>query len=176
MFIYRITNIITQDTYIGQTTKTIKRRFACHKANARYGVETYLYRAMRKYGEENFTIEAVESQVSREALNEREKLYIAEEKPRYNMNEGGASGNAMTERHAKAMRDYHSKRTPESYATYGSLGTKRDTNTIIADKLGRMKPVCVKGKWFFSITEATEHYNIGRTTFYRWRDKGLVSF
>ena len=174
MFIYRITNIITQDFYVGQTRKTLKRRFAVHKCNARAGVDTHLYRAMRKYGEEHYIIEAIESKVPETLLNERERHYISTLKPQYNMNEGGSSGNSMTTKHQEAMKKYHANKPKEEYATYGSLGTTRDTNARISDTLSHMKPCCVKGRWFFSIQEACDYYQIGRTTYYRWRNKGLV--
>lgn len=45
--------------YIGQTSKTIEERFQSHIHKAEIGKNYALYRAIRKYGPENFTIEEV---------------------------------------------------------------------------------------------------------------------
>lgn len=56
--IYKITNTINNKVYIGETTRTINARWRQHKARAKDSQYTeYLYRAIRKYGIENFTIE-----------------------------------------------------------------------------------------------------------------------
>ena len=76
--IYKIENLVNHKCYIGQAVD-INRRWRKHR-------ETYnepkfpqyeypLYRAMRKYGFENFSFEVLE-ECSREELNEKEKIYI----------------------------------------------------------------------------------------------------
>ena len=57
MYIYQITNNITHDCYLGKTVIGIGQRFSSHKYNAKKNKsQAHLYRAMRKYGIENFTI------------------------------------------------------------------------------------------------------------------------
>ena len=52
--IYRITNLINNKIYIGQTAnKYPSKRWGCHKHEATSGNDKPLYRAMRKYGIEN---------------------------------------------------------------------------------------------------------------------------
>lgn len=76
--IYKITNLINQKAYIGQSVD-IKSRFTDHRSNAfnpncrEY--EKLLYRAFRKYGIENFSFEILEICEIRE-LNEKEKYYV----------------------------------------------------------------------------------------------------
>lgn len=75
--IYKITNTINGKVYIGQTIKNPKERFREHKycathKNLRRG---YLYKAMAKYGCDNFTIEVVEK-CPRNLLDEREMYWI----------------------------------------------------------------------------------------------------
>ena len=76
--IYKIENLVNHKCYIGQAVD-INRRWRKHR-------ETYnepkfpqyeypLYRAMRKYGFENFSFEVLE-ECSREELNEKEKVYV----------------------------------------------------------------------------------------------------
>lgn len=90
MIIYLITNILTQDTYVGQTNQKLKNRFSNHKSYARQGGKTHLCNAIRKYGEENFIISVLEDNIfDRDTLNEKEKLFIESLNPRYNMTLGG---------------------------------------------------------------------------------------
>lgn len=88
-FIYKITNLVNNKSYIGQTTNW-KRRFQEHR-NKGYGQEEnkVLYRAFDKYGINNFTFEVIEEC---EDYNEREKYWIKyfdSFQNGYNMTEGG---------------------------------------------------------------------------------------
>ena len=74
--IYRITDLTTVKSYIGQSVD-IKERFRQHiKSALTYGKATNkLYSTMQKSGVHNFTFEILE-EVSRENLNERETYWI----------------------------------------------------------------------------------------------------
>ena len=78
-YIYKITNNVNQKIYIGQTRNLIKYRWQHHlwKGNHPEKPDTNypLYRAMRKYGAENFQIEEIE-ETTDELLNEREIYWI----------------------------------------------------------------------------------------------------
>lgn len=74
-YIYKITNIINNKVYIGQTTKTVEARWKQHK-KASLDKKYSLYYAMRKYGIDNFKIETIE-QCKDEELNEKEIEWIA---------------------------------------------------------------------------------------------------
>ena len=54
-YIYKIVNKINNKVYIGQTTRTIDIRWKQHLNNINH-VDTHLYRAMKNYGPENFSI------------------------------------------------------------------------------------------------------------------------
>jgi group I intron endonuclease len=102
MIIYKITNIETQDFYIGKTTKNITTRFSAHKSVSKRGSKSHLHRAIRKYGFENFQISILEQNISDEnLLNEREIFHIQKLQPRYNMTSGGegTSGLKRTKEH-----------------------------------------------------------------------------
>ena len=60
-FIYKITNDINQKVYIGKTTKSLEKRWQEHKQAAYRGRDKNrpLYNAIRKYGEQYFSIELV---------------------------------------------------------------------------------------------------------------------
>lgn len=76
--IYKITNLNTNECYIGQSVD-IRQRFIDHcKAGlgaVEASVSNKLYAAMRQDGIENFAFELLE-ECTREQLNEKEKYYI----------------------------------------------------------------------------------------------------
>ena len=75
--IYKITNIITKECYIGQA-KNVASRWSEH-AKCGLGIDTpasnKLYKAMLEYGLYNFSWELLE-ECSAEQLNEKERYYI----------------------------------------------------------------------------------------------------
>lgn len=75
-YIYKITNLVNGKIYIGQTAKTLDERFKEHLYEA-FSMNTMrpLYKAMRKYGSDNFTVELVEEVLLSE-LNAKECYYI----------------------------------------------------------------------------------------------------
>lgn len=73
--IYIVKNTINDKVYIGQTTQTIGIRFTNHKMASRTGEDTKFYRAIRKYGEDNFYPELLE-EVEVKDLNDRERYWI----------------------------------------------------------------------------------------------------
>ena len=75
-YIYKITNLINNKIYIGQTHFSIEKRWAEHRCDyKKEKLQRPIYVAMRKYGIENFIIEEIE-EVSSEELNNREKYWI----------------------------------------------------------------------------------------------------
>ena len=50
MLIYLITNDVNNKVYVGQTTKSLEERIQGHRSAMVSGVDTHIYRAMRKYG------------------------------------------------------------------------------------------------------------------------------
>lgn len=89
--IYKITNTVNSHCYIGQS-RYIETRWKNHKIAATNpndrGYEYPLYRAIRKYGIENFTFEILE-ECSLEKLNEQETYWIQYYKADYNQTIGG---------------------------------------------------------------------------------------
>lgn len=115
MKIYKITNKINKKVYVGKTTKTIEERFKKHIQNAKNGVKTHFYNAIRKYGEENFEIEIIEDGILNEdILNEKEKYWIKTLNSQidgYNIAEGGNGGASIVPKH-------WSKQHHENYQKY----------------------------------------------------------
>ena len=83
-FVYKITNSITNKIYVGVTIRPINQRWNRHKFNAIHKTDVTnhtwnmpLYRSMRKYGVDKFTIDLLE-EVDNSELNERERYWISE--------------------------------------------------------------------------------------------------
>ena len=80
--VYKITNKITGDFYIG-SSKNIESRWAGHKCVSvwkRYP-NSRLYKDMSKYGKDKFIFEVLEETTD---LRNREQYYIEQLKPSYN--------------------------------------------------------------------------------------------
>lgn len=135
-YIYLINNIINDKKYIGQTTRTIDIRWTQHKSTSKTTPrDSILYRAIRKYGEENFTITELEKIETatydelRDILNSKEQYYIK----LYN-----------------------------TYKGYGYNSTSGGDNTTDFAKL-EVDAYDLDGNYlrsFDSCTEADQHYNL----------------
>jgi len=79
--IYKITNTVNGKLYIGQSIYSSEFRWMGHCASAKFGNPYALCCAIRKHGEESFTIEEIERVLvtdgSKQALHDREIHWIA---------------------------------------------------------------------------------------------------
>lgn len=150
MIIYKITNLINGKIYVGKTTKTAEERFKRHYYNHKSG-NTYLYRSMRKYGFDSFVIETIEQT---NQIDEREKFWITELAPHYNMTKGGDGGD--TSNSPNFIEGI--KKRPPPPPTYGMLGKKQSDRFFEAIRKSNSRPVMCEGKRYASINEAQEAY------------------
>lgn len=96
MIIYKITNILNNKVYIGQTVNTLAYRKSQHVREVSYvnRKKTYLYNAMIKHGVENFVFEEIDKADTIEELNLKESFWInsfksTEKEFGYNLDTGG---------------------------------------------------------------------------------------
>ena len=76
MHIYKITNLINNKVYVGQTIqKNPAMRWYAHLADARNGKKSHLYDSIRKYGKENFSWEILQPASFLDELNELETYW-----------------------------------------------------------------------------------------------------
>lgn len=73
-FIYKVTNTINGNVYIGQTKRSVEKRWQEH-IESKYKYDFAFARALRKYPENSFRIETIE-EIPDENLNERESYWI----------------------------------------------------------------------------------------------------
>lgn len=79
--IYKITNLVNNKIYIGQTVQRLNKRFWRHIHESKnLNTKMVISKAIRKYGSENFIIEEIDKAYSREELNGLEARYIQEYK------------------------------------------------------------------------------------------------
>ena len=82
--VYKITNTITGDFYIG-SSKNVKERWTAHKCQSTWKnhPNNQLYKDMQEYGKDKFVFEILE-EVESEHLKEKEQQFIEMLKPAYN--------------------------------------------------------------------------------------------
>lgn len=95
MIIYKITNVINNKAYIGQTTTTLNKRIKVHLCDSK--TKNYpLYYAIRKYGWSNFKVKVIDIVDNIKVLNEKERYWIEEFSSLcpngYNLMSGGSHG------------------------------------------------------------------------------------
>lgn len=100
--IYCYTNLINNKKYVGQTTRTLKRRHIEHISEKnndnQKGFNSSFHNAIRKYSIDSFKLEIIHFGKTLEELNYFEKFYIRyynclNKKYGYNISSGGSNGN-----------------------------------------------------------------------------------
>ncbi|MCK4815592.1 GIY-YIG nuclease family protein [bacterium] len=95
LIIYKVTNIITNKVYIGQTIQKLHARRSDHIRKAiKYNSKIYFHNALRKYGIDNFKWEIIDISDNVEKLYNKEKYWIkyfnsTNKNIGYNMTTGG---------------------------------------------------------------------------------------
>ena len=122
--IYKIVNIKTNKMYVGRTMYPDKRRKR-HLSELRKGKHhcLYLQRSFNKYGEENFTFEIIEENLTDSEAVEREQFYLDNMDNLYNINPNASCGGDLIsnnpnreeiiEKISEGLRKRYEKMTPE---------------------------------------------------------------
>lgn len=152
--IYKIINNIINDFYIGKTTKPLQERLRGHYYNSK-NPKTFIQKAINKYGIVNFSIHLIEENVN----DEREVYWIKLLSPRYNLTKGGEGGDTSKSINFRiAMKNYHSNKPKEQYATYGMRGKSQTDNFYKAIKKSNNCPVECDGVFYESVGKAQEAF------------------
>ena len=147
--IYRITNTITGDFYIG-SSNDVKRRWTEHKCPSRWNKQpnSPLYLDIQKYGIDKFVFEILE-EVEIEQLKEKEQQFIETLNPTYNSNNAKGfdfernkkyqkeynKSNKGKESHRKASKKYNkSNKGKESHRKANNKYNKSDKGKEVQKK------------------------------------------
>ena len=76
MIIYKILNKVNGKMYIGQTKHTLNYRKSQHLHESKKNNNQHIYKAIRKYGKDNFVWNVICECKNREELNEKENFFI----------------------------------------------------------------------------------------------------
>jgi hypothetical protein len=109
MLVYKITNNVNGHGYIGITQCSLAKRWREHLCAARTGNDKRLYRAMRKYGTDNFSIAALYEADSFQELQAVERGLIAahgtyaSNGKGYNLTAGGEGKDRVDQKFGEAL-------------------------------------------------------------------------
>ena len=185
-YIYKINNSINDKVYIGQTVQKVLYRFKNHlwSSENRKDMKEYpLYRAIRKYGKENFSVEIIE-EIADSSLNEREiywiKYYNSFVPNGYNCTLGGGGNQKYSESQKQKMLEYFLTEGERNYSKtqkqfncsfeilYNYINSKGYNST---GKTNSLKCFCLHKDTkelleFISVLEASKQLNISDSTIY----------
>lgn len=92
--IYVVTNTVNGKQYVGQTTKSLEKRWSGHTSGSA-GHCRALWNAIRKYGKESFTLAAIDVGSSKIELDQAEMMWVEKLNTvapnGYNLTAGGGS-------------------------------------------------------------------------------------
>jgi|ERR1019366_1306374 group I intron endonuclease len=100
MIVYLITNLVNGKFYVGRTRLTLAKRWGQHVRDAAAGHEQLLQRAIRKYGQQSFSMSILGERETLSEICALEMEKIAELKTLdhsvgYNMTPGGDGGTGL---------------------------------------------------------------------------------
>jgi group I intron endonuclease len=146
-WIYKITNNINNKVYIGQTTSTLRARWIKHCNVAKNGRDgqapTGIDGAIRKYGEENFVLEAIE-QCPIEELNDKEIYWINfynSYNTGYNLTLGGGGSQLYSFDLLTVKEKYAELGTIKALSKYYDCGVRTISDFLHNNNIEVVKPV-----------------------------------
>lgn len=131
--IYKAVNTITDEVYIGATTKSVEERKEDHIQKANKKVGGYFQEAIGTYGSEAFTWEQIDTASNNDDLASKEIKYISE----YNSFEKGLNGD----------RGGGFKKNVYQYNLNGSLNTTFDDLNSAGESIGVRKQDVSRACW-----------------------------
>lgn len=152
--IYKITNLITNDCYIGQS-RNLKKRINNHHQK---GIHSKLFEEhISEYGWENFQVEILE-ECREEDLLEREAYYIELLKPAYNTVVRGRD--VPQETRDKISKSLSGLKQSEETKAKRKESIRKRHEVIPQLNLGHRKKCASDEREFESVKELAEYYEV----------------
>lgn len=134
--VYLIINLLNGKKYVGQTVKTVGKRFNQHARQ-----DTLIGRTIRKHGKENFRYGVIKSCASKSEMDYWEKFFIKNLKTKspkgYNLTDGGGGCTGFTEE-VRAKMSAKRKGIPKSLEHRNKLSLSHRRNTPYKNLLNEM--------------------------------------
>lgn len=131
--IYKAVNNLTQEVYIGATTKSIEERKIDHIQKSNKKVGSYFQEAIGTYGSDAFSWEQIDTASSNDELASKEIMYISEY---------GAHGNIYNSDKGGGI-----KKTVYKYNLDGSLNSMFEDLTLASNTIGVRKQDISRACW-----------------------------
>ena len=152
--IYKITNLITNDCYVGKT-RNLKKRISNHHQK---GIHSKLFEEhISKYGWGNFQVEIIE-ECSIDDLHEREAYYIELLHPAYNTIVRGRD--VPQETRDKISKSLTGKKQSEETKAKRIESIRRRHEIIPQLNLGHRKKCASDEREFESVKDLAAHYGV----------------
>lgn len=152
--IYKHTSMRSHKSYIGLTCTGMENRWIQHLRNARNGSNLHFHRAIRLYGEDNWTHEIIADQIDTlEEANTLEQYYIKKFdtfENGYNLTEGGDGNSGL--------------KKPEYFVTRTWYNLSEPTEECSAIELIDKYP-------YISIENMRDYFSSGRDSVKGWTSK-----
>lgn len=146
--VYTIVNLVNGKMYIGCTTSTLRTRWRKHKNFAAKGNKYSIQKAIRKYGEENFSIRMIETYSSKDEMLRGEINwidYFNTYNSQYGYNESsGGECFMLGKKHsdeAKLKMSLASRGKPKSEAHRQALSEANMGNTLSEDTKKKLSKI-----------------------------------
>lgn len=176
MQLYQYTNKISGNKYYG-ISNDAKRRYYTHKYQAKRGMKTKFYDAVRSYGWHNFDFIVLE-EGDADYISAKEIELIASDPDCYNLHKGGHVGFDVRTKGAKATEEWKAKMRLARKGKTPALGMKHTEKTKkLCGEYGKLRwdmygryPKEVTN---YGFTEANRLYGISKTHYYRLRKAAM---
>ncbi len=169
---YLLTNQITGEQYVGQTIKTVARRWYAHCISAQ-SPKFPVAVSIATYGKDNFTVQELFAAFDKQSLNWAEQVSIADLQPTLNRTRGGAGTPRQLTPEECAKRSDAAKRrwaNPEWKAkTVASLKNAVRKAVPYEVLRARGEQTCAK-RWAGHVKPTKQFVGTGALTAKTWQD------
>lgn len=173
MLIYKITCLINQKIYVGQTTSALDKRISSYKSavsvykNGKYKARSKIIPALAKYGFDNFEFSILENVDIQKELDEKEKYWISKldscnRETGFNIQLGGFGVGKHSDETKKIMSDKKKGQIPYNKGKAGLLSREDVGNAkLTQEQADQIRKDYLVVKSSFKLGKI---YNVSQTT------------
>ena len=166
--VYKITNLVTGDFYIG-ASNNVARRKSQHFTNKKSGHTQKFDDDILRYGRDAFSVEVIE-ECRKEELWEREQYYLQTLQPRYNVRWRGCKRSEETK--ARVSKALTGKKQPRDVVERRKRSIAERHKIHPQTNAGHRKRVMANGIVFASIKACAEYLGVSPSTVTHAMKKG----